>query len=171
MDLEKLTQKTIITTRTEYQLRQFVVGQHDTLPMQWRQVVIEAQDLIYKIKSAEILIAKTKIEIDKLIESGDPVGVLDAEQKRLDIALTQLALDGANLELSWLKTLASEIGSFSIEDIENDQPNYWSKRLQRQADTDVLACKQGISVGNLESMLNAGLLQYGGGQCAISPGD
>lgn len=74
--------------------------------------------------------------------------------------LTERALLAAKQELEWLKEIADQIGAHTFEEIEADQPNYWLKRLKQQADIDVLSVQQGIGVGNLTSMLNAGMLAY-----------
>lgn len=173
MHLEKHTANTIIPSRSRFQLRQFVIGQHDTPAMQWRQVLLEAQDLAYKIRSAELAIEKSRIEIHRLMSSGDPIDAIDAEQKQLDITLTERTLAGARLELSWLQEIADEVGAHTFDEIEADQPTYWVRRLQRQADLDVLSRVEGISPGNLGSMLNAGILTYQHEEepCAIAPGD
>lgn len=172
MNIEKVVEKTVVTSRTKFQLKFFVVGQHDTKPMQWRQLLIEAQDLAYKIRTAELSLERTSIEIKNLLSTGDPLDLIDAKQKELDRVLTERVLEGAKLEFSWLEEFAEEIGSYSNQEIEDDQQTYWSKRLQRQSDIDVLSRTQGISVGNLTSMLNAGLLIYEQEQlCAISPGN
>lgn len=173
MNLDRYTADTIIPSRSRYQLRQFVIGQHDTVPMQWRQVLIEAQDLAYKIRTAELAVQKSRIEIDRLLATGDALDAIDAEQKQLDVTLTERTLAGARLELRWLQEFADEIGPHTFDQIEADQPTYWAKRLQRQADLDVLSRQEGIGAGNLASMLNAGLITYNaeGTQCAISPGN
>jgi len=160
MKLEQYSNNTLIVERTKYQLEHFVIGQHPTLPMRWRQIIIEAQDLIYKIRSAEIHQKKSGIERDRLLATGDPIDALDAEQKQLGIVLTERTLLAAKQELKWLREIADKIGAYSFEDIEADQPEYWAKRLRQQADVDVLSIQQGVSVGNLTSMLNAGLLAY-----------
>ena len=161
MNIEPYVQQTILTSRTRYQLRHFVIDQHDTPAMQWRQVLIEGQDLAYKIRMAELGLEKTKIEIHRLLSTGDPIDAITAEEKQIGMVLTERTLAGARLELQWLQEIAEEIGAHTFEEIEADQPLYWAKRLQRQADLDVLSVTQGISAGNLQSMLNAGLLTYG----------
>lgn len=171
MDLEPYTQTTIFPSRSRFQLRQFVIGQHDTPQMRWRQIIIEAQHLVFSIRMAELDCERKRIEIHKLISTGDPLDAIEAEEKRLGIVLTERTLAGARLELSWLEELAEEIGTFTFDEIEADQPNYWQKRLQRQADTDVFAARHGISAGNVQSMLNAGLLENKEEPCAISLGD
>jgi hypothetical protein len=170
MNLEPYTINTIIPSRSRYQLRQFVIGVHDTAPMQWRQILIEAQDLAYKIRMAELDCERKRIEIHKLLSTGDPLDAIEAEEKQLGLTLTERTLAGARLELSWLQELADEVGPHTFEQIEADQPEYWSKRLSRQAGLDQLAATQGISAANLQSMLNAGILKTEEEQCAISPG-
>jgi hypothetical protein len=159
MNLEPCTANSIIPSRTRYQLRHFVIGPHDTAPMQWRQVLIEAQDLAYKIRLAELDIERKRIEIHKLLSTGDPLDAIEAEEKQLGIVLTERTLQGARMELGWLEELADEIGSYSFDEIEADQPEYWARRLNRQAGLDQLGAQTGINPGNLQSMLGAGLLQ------------
>jgi hypothetical protein len=170
MNLERHTSHTIIPSRSRYTLRQFVIGQHDTAAMQWRQILIEAQDLAYKIRMAELDVEKKRIEIHRLMSSGDPIDAIEAEEKRLGIVLTERTLEGARMELGWLQELADEVGEHTHDEIEADQPEYWAKRLNRQAGLDRLAAIEGVSAGNLQSMLNAGLLAKESEQCAISNG-
>jgi hypothetical protein len=160
---------TILPSRSRYQLRQFVVGQHDTNPMRWRQIVLEAQQLAYNTAMAELDIKKKELEIKRLLASGDELDALEAEEKRLGIVLTERVLAGARLELGWLEELAQEVGQYTTEQIEADQPEYWRLRLSRQAGLDQMSARQGIGAGNLQSMLSAGLLAQEG-QCGILPG-
>jgi hypothetical protein len=170
MNLEPYTAQTVIPSRTRFQLRQFVIGQHDTAPMQWRQILIEAQDLAYKIRMAELDCERKRIEIHKLLSTGDPLDAIEAEEKQLGLTLTERTLQGAHLELGWLQELADEVGPHTIDEIEADQHNYWTARLNRQAGLDQLSATQGITTGNLESMRLAGLLTKEDDQCAISSG-
>lgn len=160
MDIEKYTEKYIFPSRSRYQLENFVIGQHDTPQMQWKQVLLEGQQLAYNIKSAEISLKKTQREMENLLSTGDEIDALDAEQKRLDIILTQRTLEGAKLELQWLEEIAGQIGAYTFEEVEEDQANYWRLRLQRQADTDALSQIEGISPANISSMMNAGMIEY-----------
>lgn len=167
IDLTK-HQTTIIPSRTRFQLQNFVIGQHDTKPMQWRQLLLEVQDILYKIRCAEIAQAKNHIEYERLIKTEDPIDALDAEQKQLDMILLERTLTGAKLELEWLTELAAEVGEYTPEEIEADQPNYWRKRLQRQADIEALGASERVDPATLMSMLQTGLIRKED-QCAISP--
>jgi hypothetical protein len=170
MNLERYTTQTVIPSRSRYQLRQFVIGAHDTAPMQWRQILIEAQDLAYKIRMAELDCDRKRIEIERLLNTNDQLDFIEAEEKRLGLTLTERTLQGAHLELGWLQELADEVGPHTIDEIEADQHNYWTARLNRQAGLDQLSATQGITTGNLESMRLAGLLTKEDDQCAISSG-
>jgi hypothetical protein len=171
MDIITKASSTILPSRSRYQLRHFVLHAHDTRPMQWRQIVLEAQKLAYDIAMAELDIKKKQIEIKRLAASGDEVDAIEAEERRLGIALTERVLAGARLELGWLEELAAEVGQFTAEQIEADQPEYWRLRLSRQASMDRMSIQQGIGACNLNSMLQAGMLQLEGQQqCDILPG-
>lgn len=146
------------------------MGQHDTPAMQWRQVLLEAQSLLYRIKCVEIDIEKAKIEIDSLTEKGDKLSLLDAERKRLDLAVNARDLAAARIEMNTISKIAEEIGYFSPEEIEADQETYWSLRLRRQADADAIGATQGVSAGNILAMIQSGLLEWKVEPCAISPG-
>lgn len=169
MNLEPFTHNTIIPSRSRYQLQHFVIGQHDTKPMQWRQLLLEAQDLIFKIRMAELDVETAEIQIGRLQATGDPLDAVEVERKSVGLTLTRRLIAAARLELAWLQEIAVEVGVFSLDDIEADQEEYWRRRLSRQAELDMLSGRQGIGVGNLQSMLQAGLIVENQ-QCAISPG-
>jgi hypothetical protein len=158
MNLQPHAHQHVIPSRTRYQLRQFVIAKHDTAPMQWRQVLIEAQSLFYNIRIAELDVRKKEIEIERLLATGDEIDAIEAEEKQLGIQLTERTLAGARMELQWLQEIAEEVGIYTPEQIETDQPKYWAARLSRQAGLDQMSIQQGISSGNLESMRLAGLI-------------
>jgi hypothetical protein len=169
-DLVMRAQGVVLPSRSRYQLRNFCIGQHDTKPMQYRQVLIEAQQLAYNIAMAECDIRKKQIEILRLEKSTDELDLIEAEEKRLGITITSHVLAGARLELQWLQEMVQEIGEFTTLQIEDDQPEYWRLRLSRQASLEQMSTQQGIGPGNLQSMLNAGLLQKESDKCGILPG-
>lgn len=158
-ELERLSQTRIIPSRSKYQLEHFVIDQHDTPQMQFQQILIEGADLTYKIRMAELNIKKTEIEISRLKETGDEIDAIEAEEKELGLAYTRLTLEGARYELAVLEELFAKYPVYSYADIEENQPDYWNRRLTRQAELEVAERQQGISVGNLSSMLTTGLIQ------------
>ena len=64
--------------RSRYQLLHFVIGQHDTPEMRYYQLMLELQDMGYKVRLAEIGLKKAEVEIARLVETGDELDALDA---------------------------------------------------------------------------------------------
>lgn len=155
-DIEKIAQDYIVRERSNYQLRYFVVGQHDTPEMQYRQILMEVKALVTKIRMAELQVEKQRIKIERL--SDDPLDQIKAEEHRVGIAITLDLIEAARRELEFLLNLAQEYPQYTPQDIEDNQREYWEARLQRQASLDRLSVEQQVSAGNLMSMLNAGLL-------------
>jgi hypothetical protein len=159
-DIQRSALAHINTGRSLFQLKHFVIAQHDTPEMQYRQVLIEAQSLIYNIKSAELDIKKTEIEISRLQATGDEIDNIEAEKKKLGLEMTKMALESARKELGYLEQIFGELPSFTDEQIEENQEEYWIKRLERQAQIDSLAVQSGVSTGNIQSLLNAGIIEH-----------
>jgi hypothetical protein len=158
-ELAKVANDYIVRERSDYQLRHFVIGQHDTPEMRYRQILLEAKDLIFKIKNAELSLEITRRKIDKLEASDKETDHIKAQQRRLGMALTLDALEGAKRELEYLVELSKDYRHYEPDEIEANQAEYWEKRLTRQATTDRMALEQGVNAGNLASMMNAGLVQ------------
>lgn len=158
-DLLKHSKGVVISERTNFQLEKFVIGQHDTPEMQYRQILIEAQMLIYTIETTKIKMKKTRIEIQRLEATNDEIDALEAQEKRLDLELTRNALLGAENELNTLEQMYKTFPKYSNEEIEANQPIYWQKRLIRQAQHESAAAQSGISASNLHSMQSIGLVE------------
>jgi hypothetical protein len=155
-DIQKIAKDYVLQERSNYQLRHFVVGQHDTPQMQYRQILLEVKSLVTKIRFAELDAEKLRLKLEAL--SDDPLDAIKAEKYRMSIALIFDGLEGARRELAFLVELAHEYPQYTPQDIEDNQPDYWTHRLQRQATLDRMSVEHQISAGNLSSMLNAGLL-------------
>lgn len=154
--LEKIAQDYIVRERSDYQLRHFVVGQHDTPHMRYRQILMEVKSLVTKIRFAELDVEKKRIKLARL--SDDPLDAIKAEEHRLGITITLDLIEGARRELAFLLELAKEYPQYSPQEIEANQQEYWEARLQRQANIDRMSVEQQVSAGNLTSMLYSGLL-------------
>lgn len=161
-ELEKIVDNYAVQERSRYQIEKFVLGQHDTPEMQYRQILIEAQDLYFKILSAENTINKLNFEIEELEKSQNKKDYFKAEDKKIKAAQMKLGLEGAISELNILEDIFKTFPKYTAEDIENNQEEYWAKRLLRQAGLDRMAIEQGIGSGNLSSLINAGIIEnYG----------
>jgi hypothetical protein len=161
-DIQQAARDYIVRERSDYQLLHFVIGQHDTPHMRYRQILIEVKSLVTKIRFAELDVEKQQIKLDALTD--EPLDRIKAEAIRITMAITLDALEGARRELAFLLKLAEEYPAYTPQEIEDNQQEYWEARLQRQATLERMSVEQQVSAGNLMSMLNAGLLNREIGQ-------
>ena len=142
--------------RSRYQLIHFVIGQHDTPEMQFYQLCLELQDMGYKLRVAQIGVRKAEVEIARLMETGDELDALEAEEKAVGMEQTQIVMRGAEREVAILTDLFNSIPHFTRDEIEHAQPDYWEKRLTRQTNLQIMSGNVGWA--QLDSMRQAGLL-------------
>jgi len=135
----------------------FVIGQHDTPEMQFYQLCVELQDMGFKLRMAELNVRKTEIEIARLLETGDELDALEAEEKQVGLEQTRIVMRGAERELAILTDLFDESQKFTRDEIEHAQPEYWQKRLTRQTNLQIMA--GGVQWAQLDSLRQAGLLE------------
>ena len=142
--------------RSRFQLIHFVIGQHDTPEMRFYQLCIELQDMGLKLRLAQIGVRKAEVEIARLLETGDELDALEAEEKQVGLEQTQIVMRGAERELAVLTDLFDESQKFTRDEIEHAQPEYWHARLTRQPNLQLMA--GGVQWAQLDSMRQAGLL-------------
>lgn len=142
--------------RSRYQLIHFVIGQHDTPEMQFYQLMMELQDTGYKLRIAELAVKKAEIEIARLLETGDELDAIEAEEKQVGLEQTQIVMKGAHREMAVLEDLFNECQHYTRDEIEHAQPEYWEKRLTRQTNLQIMS--GGVQWAQLDSMRQIGLL-------------
>jgi len=142
--------------RSRYQLIHFVLGQHDTPEMQFYQLMMELQDMGFKLRMAQLNVRKTEVEIARLLETGDELDALEAEEKQVGLEQTQIVMKGAQREIAILEDIFNECQHYTRDEIEHAQPEYWQARLTRQTNLQIMA--GGVDWGQLSSLNNAGLL-------------
>jgi hypothetical protein len=142
--------------RSRYQLVHFVIGQHDTPEMRFYQLMMELQDMGGKLRHVEIAIRKTEVEIRRLLETGDELDALEAEEKQLGLEQTRIVMRGAEREVAILTDIFNDCQHYTREEIEHAQPEYWEKRLTRQTNLQIMA--GGVGWAQLDSMRQIGLL-------------
>jgi hypothetical protein len=145
--------------RSRFQLEKFVLGQHATSEMQYYQVCIELQDMIFKYKMAELAIKKTEAKIKKLLKSGDEIDKIKAQEKELGLSQTKLAMFGAEREIAHLVDIWNSFEhKYTREEIETAQPDYWQARLTNNAKAMLMA-GTGVNPAHIEAMEQAGILE------------
>jgi hypothetical protein len=138
--------------RTSYVIEKFVVGQHDTIEMQFSQCVLEIQIKVANLKRAKLGKRKIEIQIKELEDKGTEIDQIDADLKRIDLQEQDLAVLGALRELEALyKIYQSFPKKYTRKEIDDAQENYWKLRLDRQAQQDLQATGR-IGVGNSEAL-------------------
>jgi hypothetical protein len=144
--------------RSRFQLERFVLGQHATPEMQYYQVCLELQDMIYKYKLAEITTQKAQIKINKLRATGDELDELKAQEIELGLENSKYAVIGAQRELAHLIDIWETFQhKFTRAEIETAQPDYWQARLTNNAKA-MLMGGASVNPAHIEAMEQAGVL-------------
>jgi hypothetical protein len=145
--------------RSNYQIYNFVVNQHDTEQQRYLQCLREIQSLYYTIKRVSLDMQKTEIKIKRLRETEDEIDKLDADILELGLEETRVVGLGSFRELEFLLNLYNSFEKkYTRQEVEDSEPEYWQKRLNRQAEMDSASARLGISAGNLEALRQIGLL-------------
>jgi hypothetical protein len=142
--------------RSRYQLIHFVLGQHDTAEMQFYQLCIELQDMGFKLRMAELNVRKTEVEIARLLETGDELDAIEAEEKQVGLEQTQIVMRGAQREIAVLEDIFNTCQHYTRDEIEHAQPEYWQARLTRQTNLQMMSGN--VQWAQLDSMRQIGLL-------------
>src|SRR5678816_592899 len=114
--------------RTDWQLLHSVIGQFATPQLQFRQCCLELQDMEYKLAVAELQRKKCELEISQLMDSGDPIKIVDAEMKRLELKMHDLAVLGAEREVAMLRKIFNAMPHFTLAQIDAAQPEEYRLR-------------------------------------------
>ena len=145
-------------SRSKFQLEKFVIGQHLTPEMQYYQVCLEIQDMLYKYENAKIETEIAKKKIEKLKASGDEIDSLKAQKRELALKQSQIVLFGAERELSDLIDIWKSFDhKYTRKEIESAQPDYWEARLINNAKAMIMG-GSGVNPAHLEAMAQAGVL-------------
>jgi len=146
-------------SRSNYQLEKFVVNQHETPEMQYLQTLIELQRLYYTIRSVSLQMKKAEIEISRKRATGDEIDEIEAQMKELNLEQTRVVGIGAFRELEKLLSIYDSFEhKYTREEIEAAQPEYWNKRLHRQATLEAIGGNQ-AQAGHLDSLRQIGALE------------
>ena len=124
--------------------------------MRFYQLMLELQDTGYKLRLAEIGLKKAEAEIARLVETGDELDALDAEEKRLGMEQTQIVMQGAQREMAVLEDIFNSCEHYTRDEIEHAQPEYWQKRLTRQTNLQIMS--GGVQWAQHDSMRQIGIL-------------
>jgi hypothetical protein len=143
--------------RSDFALKHFVIGQHDLPGRQRAQAVLELQSKLFGIKRSKIARERVILTIEKqkkLFEAGDAMAQqeaqLEIQSAEIDIAEIDLAMLGAVREANTLLAILSTMPTYTREELEAEEGEYWQRRLTRQ----YVVGQRDIG-GNLDAVLQA----------------
>lgn len=137
--------------RTDYQLKHFVVGQHESPERRFLQIVIELQRKM-------ITLRRTKIELKKAyVKLQQEPNADERELTSMEVEEIEFAVVGAVREFNCLYAMFDASPKFTHEQIQAAEQGYWETRLARQASLDLEATGR-IGVGNLDALRQAEML-------------
>lgn len=149
----------INTGRTKYQLVNFVLGQHHSKEMQYRQLLLEADGMGSNIERTNLEIEKLEAEIIELEASGIKSDAAEAQIKKHDISRKKKALEQFQNEYDLMLELFELYPKFTNEQIENNQKDYWQTRLTRVAQFQMLSRQGGVDWAQLEALQQADYIE------------
>lgn len=149
----------ITQSRSDYQLEKFVVNQHDTDEMRYVQIIIEIQSIYYGVKNLILEMEKNKIKIKRLRLTNDEIDELEAQQIELNVEQNTLNVISTFRELKKLLELLNDFPRYTRKQIEDNQKEYWHKRMHRQVETEQVSGRPSLAA-HLTSLIQMGELEY-----------
>ena len=143
-------------SRSAYQIARFVLGQHDTPEMRFYQLCLELGSIRHKLRLTENNIKQMKIKTQRLLDKGDELSLLKAEEAEINLEQVLKAQKGAEREHAIMEDMFNNCVHFTRDEIEHAQPEYWEKRLTRQTNLQIMAGNLGWA--QLDAMKQADLL-------------
>ena len=154
-DIHRL-QAQIDQSRSEYQIRRFVVGQHHTLEMQYVQLVRECAGLQDAYDEGLLRAEKLRAEAEELRDTGKRSDEIEARIKERQATSVEYGLEGTKREMDIMYDLLDRYPNFTRDEIEDAQEQYWQERLTRVA--RMQAMSGSIGWAQIEALWQAGAL-------------
>lgn len=152
--------KDIQQARTNFQIENFVINQHVTDPMRYKQCLLEIESIYFALRNLDLDIEIENIKKIKLLESKDDIDALEAA--KCDLKLEQMALKKINLlrELETLKIIFKSFKKkYTRKEIEDNQKEYWINRLTRQYQIENISKSAG-QTSLIQTLIDMGQIEY-----------
>ena len=144
--------------RTDYTLRELVIGQHDTIEQQYAHVVLELRTAYTALQHVQISLERIDYEIEIFKEKAKENRLYEFKwrDKEIDKYETECAVIGKLREFNCLyKLWQSFPKKFTRAEVNANQKEYWEKRAVRQANQDLMANGR-VSAGNQDFLRQIG---------------
>jgi hypothetical protein len=133
-DIEAIQQN-----RSNFVIKNFVVGSHMTPGRQRMQCVQELQIKMFNIRDMQLDAEKINIEIEKLVKGGERYGdyderlrLIDLEKKKLQLSQIELSRLSQVREAECLYSILQSLPKYTREQYEEEEQLYWTMRLNEQ---------------------------------------
>ena len=142
--------------RTDYVLRELVIGQHDTTEQQYAHCVLETRNAYNSLRRSKIFLEKTNYEIEELKKKKDRSQEYELQEKEIDREEHEYAVISKLREFNCLyKLWQSFPKKFTREETNANQKEYWDKRAIRQANQDLIGTGR-VGIGNQDLLRQIG---------------
>ena len=129
--------------KTPYMLRHLIIGQHDTIEMQYAHSVLNLRQAYNALRTAQIGLEKTDWEIGELKKKagkGDKRSEFKHRNKEVEKMEAECSVIGKVREFQTLYEIwRSFPKKFTREETNAGQEEYWKKRAIRQKNQDLIA--------------------------------
>jgi len=165
LDAFKPQMDVITRAKTTFEIRNFIIGMHESPSKQWHQLLIQMDEKFRALQEAEASKQLLQVDIDELEYKNKHQTsgfdqrrhIIQIQQKKNQLERLEIGMQGALKELAdYLFIANSEFKEFagkSEEELSSEGDlDYWRKRLSRQIQVDVLTFGR-IQAGNLNCLL------------------
>lgn len=151
--------------RTNFQIENFVVGQHFTPQRQKMQCITELRTRLFNIRGYQLDAEKLNVEIEQSCQGGDRMDSfedrlchVEIEKKKLQLAQIELERLSQVREAECLYAIAQSLPHYSYEEYQEAEDLYWKLRLNEQLELSNIGDR-----GNLQAIkqINRGILVNG----------
>jgi hypothetical protein len=155
-DLTNIDFKTHYTGRTFFQLERFVMQEHDLPERRFLQLMMELKSIREGFIQDSIEIEKIKIQIKRLLATGDEIDKLEAMKKQYNLDHYESGMAVRQDEVKHIAKLLKQLPKiYTKQEIEAAEERYWEKRLTRQAAEEMVSAVTGINSGNIRANIQA----------------
>lgn len=155
-DLTDIDFGTHYTGRTLFQLDRFVMQEHDLPERKFLQLMMELRSIRDGFIHDSIEIEKIKIQIQRLLSTGDEIDKLEAMKKQYNLEHYKAGMAVRQDEIKNIAKLLKQLPKiYTKQEIEAAEDRYWEKRLTRQAAEEMVSAQTGIGPGNIRANIQA----------------
>jgi hypothetical protein len=155
-DLTNIDFSVYYTGRTFFQLERFVMQEHDLPERRFLQLMMELRSIREGFIQDSIEIEKIKIQIQRLLATGDEIDKLEAMKKQYNLDHYEAGMAVRQDEVRHISKLLKQLPKiYTKQEIEAAEERYWEKRLTRQAAEEMVSAQTGINSGNIRANIQA----------------